>query len=324
VDDILDVVRMEDAQVKLSPRAVAPRAVAEEALSIMGQAARVKGLDLSLHVSGEVDRLVIVDDLRVRQILLALLDNAIKFTDRGRVRLDLDATDAAALRFSVIDTGTGISAEQTETLFQTFGRGDASVTRAHRGMGLGLAICKGLVELMGGRIGLDAKTTVGAAFWFELPVEAVALSEPNPAQPTALATEMEQVSGARVLLVDDHPANRELGATVLSLLGCEVILAETGLEAVAAAHEGRCDLILMDVHMPHMDGLEATRLIRALEGPAGKVPIIGMSADVLPEMEARCLAAGMDEAVGKPIQITALHDVVSRWLAHSREEAQAA
>jgi signal transduction histidine kinase/ActR/RegA family two-component response regulator len=315
VNDILDISKIEARAVELHPKPAAPRAIAQDAVAMLAEAARHKGLDLRLQVTGPVDRPVMIDDLRVRQILLNLLENAIKFTARGRVRLDLSADGADLLRFAITDTGCGVAADHAELLFKPFSQADSSASRAHGGAGLGLAISKGLAELMGGRIGMDSREGFGATFWFEIP--AVPAPEAMEAPASAAANVLGAALKARVLLVDDHPTNRELGATVLSLLGCEVVLAENGEEAVAMARDGTCDLILMDVHMPRMDGLEATRLIRALDGRAGKVPIIAVSADVLPEMEARCLAAGMVEAVGKPIQITALHGVLTKWLAQA-------
>ena len=320
VNDILDFSKMEAGEVDLSPNPVTPRAVAQDALAIVAEAARRKGLDVQLGFIGPVETPVMIDDLRVRQILLNLLSNAIKFTDKGRVRLDVQVRDegeAALLRFKVADTGVGISSDQVERLFRRFSQGDSSVSRTHGGTGLGLAICKGLTELMGGRIGVESKPGEGSAFWFEIPA-------PRAETAAVVAAPSENHAlGARILLVDDHPMNRELGATVLSLLGCEVILAENGEEGVAAAQTSGCDLILMDVHMPRMDGLEATRAIRALPGPAGQTPIIAMSADVMPEMEAACLKAGMNAAVGKPIQIQALHAVLTTWLSADREAAAA-
>jgi signal transduction histidine kinase/ActR/RegA family two-component response regulator len=312
VNDILDFSKVESGEVELSLAPVTPRSVAQDALAIVAEAARRKGLDLQLGFIGPVERPVMIDDLRVRQILLNLLSNAIKFTEQGRVRLDLQAletADATTLRFRVSDTGPGVPSEQAARLFKRFSQGDSSVSRTHGGTGLGLAICRGLTDLMGGKIGVESKPSAGAVFWFEIPARPVEGAAPEAAEPADAA-----MLNARVLLVDDHPMNRELGSTVLGLLGCEVILAENGEEAVSAAQTSGCDLILMDVHMPRMDGLEATRAIRSLGGVCAAVPIIAMSADVMPEMEAACLKAGMNAAVGKPIQISALHQVLVQWL----------
>ncbi|MDP3855430.1 response regulator [Phenylobacterium sp.] len=321
VNDVLDFSKMEAGGVELSFRPVTPRAIAQDSLAIVAEAARRKGLDLQLGFIGPVERPRMIDDLRVRQVLLNLLSNAIKFTEVGKVRLDVqvrETDDASALRFTVTDTGVGVPSDKVERLFKRFSQVDSSVSRAHGGTGLGLAICKGLTELMGGRIGVESGSRPGSVFWFEIPAPVAEV-----AAPSAVAAPAAEGLGARVLLVDDHPMNRELGATVLGLLGCEVVLAENGEEAVEAARAERCDLILMDVHMPRMDGLEATRQIRALGGPCATVPIIAMSADVMPEMEIACLKAGMNDAVGKPIQIQALHAVIAKWLEHAAAEAAA-
>jgi len=322
VNDILDFSKMEAGEVELSPAPASPRRIAQDAMAIVAEAARRKGLDLQLGFIGPVERPVLIDDLRVRQILLNLLSNAIKFTAEGRVALDVQAIerpDGLMLRFKVHDTGPGVPPEQMERLFKRFSQGDSSISRTHGGTGLGLAICRGLTELMGGTIGVDSKPGAGATFWFEIPARPV--DAPVAADEAAVD---EGPLAARVLLVDDHPMNRELGATVLGLLGCDVVLAEHGEEAVAAVQTQACDLILMDVHMPRMDGLEATRAIRALGGQHAGVPIIAMSADVMPEMEAACLKAGMNAAVGKPIQIQALHDVLAKWLPQGGSRGAAA
>jgi len=322
VNDVLDFSRMEAGGVELTPRPVSPRAMAQDSLAIIAEAARRKGLDVQLGFIGPVEQPVMIDDLRVRQVLLNLLSNAIKFTETGRVRLDVQVRDEEPgnlLRFTVTDTGVGVPGDKVERLFKRFSQVDSSASRAHSGAGLGLAICKGLTELMGGRIGVDSAPGVGSVFWFEIPVEpagSAAVGDEEPGERPDLC--------ARVLLVDDHPMNRELGATVLALLGCDVVLAENGEEAVEAARLGDCDLILMDVHMPRMDGLEATRQIRALGGASAQTPIIAMSADVMPEMKIACLKAGMNDSVGKPIQIQALHAVLAKWLARSAAAAAAA
>jgi signal transduction histidine kinase len=321
VNDILDFSKVEAGEVALDLAPAAPRAVVQDTLAIVAEAARRKGLDLQLSFIGPVDRQVMIDDLRVRQILLNLLSNAIKFTDHGRVRLEAQAIEQGermTLRFRVCDTGVGLTPDRAARLFKRFSQGDASVSRTHGGTGLGLAICKGLVELMGGRIEVENHTGAGAIFRMEI-TAAVATAQPAPA-PEQPARPL----AAKILLVDDHPANRELGATVLDILGCEVTLAENGEEAVATAASRAFDLILMDVHMPRMDGLQATRAIRALGGANATLPILAMSADVMPEMETACLEAGMNAAVGKPIQIPALHDALAKWLAHGAGPAVAA
>jgi CheY-like chemotaxis protein len=320
VDDILTFSELQSKGVELKPKPYSLGAVTQDALAIVASAAKEKRLALDLTVSGEPEAPMMIDDLRVRQILLNLLGNAIKFTDAGRVRIDLlhDAV-SQKVRFTVTDTGVGVPDDMINRLFKPFSQLDSSTTRAFGGAGLGLAIAKALVEQMGGQIGVSTGLAHGAAFWFEIP------AIPATAAETGEDEEADEAEGlsARVLLVDDHASNRELGVTVLRLLGCEVEVAEDGRQAVAALQTGLFDLILMDVHMPHMDGIEATRAIRKLGGEAARTPIIAMSADVTPEMTKRCLQAGMADTLGKPVQIADLHAMLSKWIGRSADAGEA-
>ncbi|OYW92822.1 MAG: hypothetical protein B7Z13_08930 [Caulobacterales bacterium 32-67-6] len=311
VNDILDYSRLETGEVELSLAPQTPQSIALDALEIIAPSAEAKGLEVLLEETGPTERPVLLDDLRVRQILLNLLSNAVKFTATGQVRLKVIARDQGPdvlVRFEVQDTGVGIPRELMHRLFRRFSQADSSVSRAFGGSGLGLAICKGLVEAMGGLIGVKSQPGAGSVFWFEIIADhaASAAVEAETSSPDALRR-------IRVLLVDDHAMNRDLGATVLDLLGCDVALACDGAEALEAARQGGFDAILMDIHMPVMDGVEATRQIRALDGAPGQVPIIAMSADVMPEMVERCRRAGMSDTLGKPIQIEALHATLARW-----------
>lgn len=318
VNDILDYSRLDAGEVELSLAPQIPMSVARDALEIITPAAEAKGLDIALEEAGPTDLAVMLDDLRVRQILLNLLSNAVKFTAAGQVRLKVTARDQGPdvlLRFEVHDTGLGIPRELMTRLFRRFSQADSSVSRAFGGSGLGLAICKGLVEAMGGLIGVKSQPGYGSVFWFEIVAERAAESPAaaEPASPDALGR-------VRVLLVDDHAMNRDLGATVLELLGCDVALACDGAEAVEAVQADAFDVILMDIHMPVMDGVEATRRIRALDHAAGQTPIIAMSADVMPDMLERCRRAGMNDTLGKPIQIEALHATLARWTQDARPD----
>ncbi|HZZ37390.1 MAG TPA: ATP-binding protein, partial [Caulobacteraceae bacterium] len=252
------------------------------------------------------------DDMRIRQVILNLLNNAVKFTKSGRVELLAEVVPGEHVdtaRFAVTDTGVGIPLDRRDRLFERFSQVDSTVTRSHGGTGLGLAICKGLVELMDGEIGVRSEPGKGSTFWFEVPLS----RSGSDALPDAPAVAGGPIA-ARILLVDDHPMNRELGSTLLTLMGCEVDLAEDGLQAVEAARTGAYDAILMDVHMPHMDGLAATRAIIGLGGLAAQTPIIAMTADVLPEHVARCRMAGMVDHVAKPVRPEALHAALARWV----------
>jgi signal transduction histidine kinase/CheY-like chemotaxis protein len=311
LDDILDFSKVEAGEIELSPRPASLRAVVEDVIAIVGESASSRGLTLTLTVDESLAGSHRVDDQRLRQILLNLANNAIKFTKTGGVEIAITAialVKSDRVRFAVRDTGVGIAPERMDRLFKRFSQVDGSVTRNYGGTGLGLAICKGLVDLMGGMIGVDSKLGEGSTFWFELKL-------PRVEGVSAVEAEADaEALNAHILLVDDHPANRELGAAILALLGCTVELANDGAHAVDAAGLKRFDAILMDVHMPGIDGLTATRRIRSGDTPNALTPIIAMSADVLPEQVARCLEAGMVDSVGKPIRIETLHAVLSRWI----------
>ncbi len=312
VNDILDFSRVEAGQVELLFQPTSAAAVLHDAVGIMRPEAENKGLILEVEVTDPVGGLHDLDGLRLRQVLLNLLNNAVKFTEVGRIRACLTVEPGEIedrLKFEIVDTGVGIAIEQQSRLFQRFSQVDSSASRAYGGAGLGLAISKALVELMGGKIGVDTAIGHGSAFWLEVSAPQVEAYDAGAPQPAAAP------GAARILLVDDHPMNREIGAALLTLVGCQVETADNGQQAVAMAARGGFDIILMDIHMPEMDGLAATRAIRALGGPASQAPIIAMSADALPQQVERCYAAGMVDHIAKPVQREVLYAKISRWLA---------
>lgn len=311
VNDILDFSKVEAGRIELDPKPVDLTVVCRDALAIVAEAAESKGLGLTMEVEGDVSGGHVCDDHRLCQVLLNYLNNAVKFTDAGQINLKLalaDEGDRDRVRISVADTGVGITKEAAAALFQRFSQVDSSVSRTHGGSGLGLAICKGLIEAMGGQVGVDSAPGAGSTFWLELTLERARVSAPSVEE-----DDRAEALSAHVLLVDDHPMNRELGVLMLQILGCTVDVACDGREAIEAAKTGRYDAILMDLHMPVVDGLAATRAIRAMDGPMSRAPIIAMSADVLPEQIARMREAGMVDSVGKPVKIENLHACLSRW-----------
>lgn len=317
VGDLLDVAKLDAGRLELTPEPAAPAEILRDAAAIVAPSAAAKGLALHVVVEApdEAARFEL-DPGRLRQVLLNLLANAVKFTAGGEVTARLTiGPEPGALSFEVADTGIGIAPEVQARLFQRFSQADSSIGRNFGGTGLGLAISRALVTQMGGRIGVDSAPGEGARFWFTLTAP--------PAAFAAAAADRDAAQldvAARVLLVDDHPMNRELGQTLLALAGCEVATADDGAQAVDAARNGHFDVILMDVHMPVMDGLAATRAIRTLPGPVGRTPIIALSADALPEQVARCRQAGMNDHVAKPIRGEELLAAVSRVLASASDE----
>ncbi len=317
VNDILDVSRFEAGKIQLDPRPLSAAVLLRETVAIVAPDAEAKGLALSLEIDADETALHALDESRLRQVLLNLLNNAVKFTPSGGIVARLTVTPGEAfdvLRFEVTDTGIGVAPEQQEHLFQRFTQADSSISRSFGGTGLGLAICKALVGLMDGEIGLVSAPGQGSTFWLTLPAQAAEA-------PAASDDEIQRDAAARVLLVDDHPMNRELGEAMLVLAGCEVTVAEDGDEAVRLAAQHDFDVILMDVHMPRMDGLAATRAIRALGGPRSQTPIIALTADVMPQQVERCRKAGMVDHIAKPIDRETLYRVVDHWLSRDRAAA---
>ena len=277
VNDILDFSKLEAGQVEIAPRPVSPLTVAQDALALFAPQADEKGLWLECDAEGLLPDMVMIDSDRVRQVLLNLIGNAVKFTDLGSVRLVV-AYEAKAERLCVRveDTGAGMSADQLEKLFQRFSQVDASSTRKHGGTGLGLAICKGLTEAMGGGIAATSVQGAGSVFSFHIAAPIAA------AQVEAEAVDMaglRGLDGVRVLVVDDNLVNRELARTVLENMGAEVGEAASGQAAVEAAALQPFDCILMDLRMPGLSGADALREIRAAPGPNQNVPILAFTAD---------------------------------------------
>jgi CheY-like chemotaxis protein len=243
------------------------------------------------------------DERRIAQILLNLLGNATKFTERGAITVEISRQALSEgldrIRVAITDTGIGVDQAQQGLLFQPFSQVDNGVRRNFEGAGLGLAISKALVDLMGGAIGVVSAPGAGSEFWIELPLRPTAAPVNNPVATDHADTDGH--SGGYILVVDDHAVNRQVATMILTAAGFDVEHAENGAEAVAAASAKRFDVIFMDLHMPVMDGLSACRAIRALGGAAAQTPIIAMTAAALPEDVERCLAAGMDAHIAKPI-----------------------
>jgi PAS domain S-box-containing protein len=314
VTDVLDFSKIEAGQVDLAAEPFGLEAVTDEAVAIMRAAAELKGLHLAVEAGPDLPERVVGDADRLRQVLLNLLNNAVKFTAAGGVTLSVarlpGPASAGHLRFAVRDTGIGIPPEKHDHLFRRFSQMDGTIQREYGGTGLGLAISKQLVELMGGAIGLESALGAGSTFWFTLPMPVAGPAE----QAAAPARRAEPSRSRHLLLVEDVPLNRELALAVLRDGGHRVDAVASGPEAIAAVQAGAYDLVLMDVQMPGMDGLAATRAIRALAHPCAAVPIIAMTANVLPQQVAAFREAGMNDHIGKPFKRAALFAIIDRWV----------
>jgi CheY-like chemotaxis protein len=286
--------------------------VANAVALIAAKAADV-GVRFEFHVAPEVPRHVEGDSFRLRQVLLNLASNAIKFTPAGgrvEVRVNVPPGESSLVRFEVHDTGIGIAPEMLDRIFERFTQADSSTTRRYGGSGLGLAISAQLVQLMGGRIGVESTLGRGSLFHFVLPLRPAAVAPEVPASTVRPVAAL----GLRVLVAEDNAVNRRLVAVQLGQLGCTFVMAEDGEQALKALEvEPLPDVILMDCHMPVLDGWETTRRIRgwsAEEKPvrrqASRLPIIALTAAALPEERARCREAGMDDFLAKPLKVAEL------------------
>ncbi|WP_372400116.1 ATP-binding protein [Azospirillum sp. HJ39] len=320
INDVLDLSKLEAGRLDLVSVPFRLDDLADRCVAIVRLAAEQKGLELQTSISATARGFVMGDPDRLRQILLNLLGNAVKFTDRGTVRLVVKAIDdprgkaggsgggSRICTFTVTDSGIGIAPDRQPDLFQRF----TQLERGRGGTGLGLAICRRLVELMGGEIGMESRLGAGSTFWFSLPLlqggSAAIRSDGGSlfhAEPAS--------GGLRILLAEDLAMNRDLAVTMLTKAGHRVDAVVDGTAALAAVQERPYDIVLMDVQMPVMDGLEATRRIRALPAPAGRIPILALSAGVLAVEVERCLQSGMNAHLAKPLEKAKLLAAIDRW-----------
>ena len=311
VNDVLDFSKLEAGEIRLAPRPVDMTALCREVLDLFYEQASAKGIDLTFTPSITVPDTVALDSDRLRQVLINLVGNAVKFTSQGGVMLALDYDgDTERLSASVTDTGPGISEERRSALFQRFSQIDGSSTRTFGGTGLGLAICKGLIEAMEGQIGVETSEGQGSRFWFEVPATAVDPVQAADASATVAALSL----GNRFLVVDDNRANRDLVRAILASLGAEIVEAADGLEGVKAAMELPFDVILMDMRMPGMNGEEAVAEIRR-GGPNAGCPIIAFSASADPGQMDHLRRLGFDSCLPKPFTLPDLIQAVQTALA---------
>jgi len=349
INDILDLSKIEAGQLRLEHTDFPLASVLDHVRSIVAPQAEAKGIALRVEMD-QVPLWLCGDPTRLRQALLNFAGNAVKFTERGEITLRAELLDQAGaalhLRFEVIDSGIGVAADQLPRLFEAFEQADASTTRRHGGTGLGLAITRRLARLMGGDAGADSTPGIGSRFWFTARMElghkpfalAAADGAPSSSGSAAPADGMafvgadasgtldhdhdhgraeallrEHYAGRRVLLAEDHPVNREVAVAQLEAVGLIVEIAEDGLVAVDKIRRGAFDLVLMDMQMPRLDGVAATRAIRALPGRA-TLPVIAMTANAFEQDREDCVSAGMNDFVIKPTDTDLLYAALLRWL----------
>nr|WP_259372720.1 ATP-binding protein [Schlegelella koreensis] len=315
IDDVLDLSRIEAGKLVLNVTAVDVRELAREAVEVIAATADGKPVQLRCDLDAALPATLAADPVRLRQVLVNLLHNAVKFTERGEVELRVtvvdDAPAAARLRFEVRDTGIGMTREHLDSVFDAFTQADASTSRQYGGSGLGLAIVRQLVEMMGGRIDATSEPGHGSVLAFELGLaKTVAPADAH----VAVSTPPVSLVGALVLLAEDEPVNQLVVTGMLRKLGCRVDVVSDGDAACDAVASQRYDLVLMDCHMPVTDGYDATERIRRAEA-AGKprTVIVALTADALVASRERCIASGMDDFLTKPLSLEVLRAALERW-----------
>ena len=332
INEILDLSRVESGRLALADEPFDLHAMLDGVRRIFEPSGKEKGVVIEMSVEESVHRFVRGDQGRIRQILINLAGNAMKFTERGMVMVRIiaegdDEQGRGLLRFVIRDTGIGIPSDRLGHIFEPFAQADESDSRIFGGSGLGLAICRQLVHLMGGEIGVDSRVGEGSTFWFRLPLVAVSEEEiidldRKPEQelkslgPLVFESD-ESRPGGRLLVAEDNRINQVVITKLLDRMGFDAKLVSNGVEAVEAMREERFDLILMDCHMPEMDGFAATRRIRELEPPACDTKIVAVTASALNEDRERALESGMDDFLTKPIKAGELKAMLAKWLDRS-------
>ncbi|MCP4572703.1 MAG: response regulator [bacterium] len=318
INDILDFTKIEAGKIVMASAPFPLRRAVQDVANLMAPTAQERGLDLQVSITADDDGFVVGDESRLRQIITNLVNNAVKFTDEGRVRIEAawQSTGSGHVSFAIAveDTGVGIEPDDIEELFGRFSQADSSATRLRGGTGLGLAICRQLAELMGGKVSATSEPGVGSNFLMEAML-------PESTAPTLAPVEVELVKEpvaprdhARVLLVEDNLVNQKVAMRFLAKLGHEVEVANDGEEGYAMAVAGTYDLVLMDCQMPVLDGYEATRKLRNAAGAAADVPVVALTAHAMVGDRQKCLAAGMNDYLTKPLKMATLTACIEKWV----------
>jgi len=330
INDILDFSKIEAGMMVIEKIPFELRQTIEEIRIISGGRVEEKGLDLKISVDPALPTNVVGDVVRVRQVLINLMGNAVKFTADGTIELAISQVSKSGsdlkVMFSVRDTGVGIAHDKQTTVFDHFTQADSSTTRSFGGTGLGLAICKQLVELMGGKIGVESELDVGSRFFFILNMKVAKVQNVEKAESNRNETGSVLLGSPnqdlKILLAEDNPINQVFARRVLERLGAKVSIANNGQEALDLVQQEEFDLVLMDCQMPILDGYEATRRIRTLGGSHTDLPIIALTAFAMAEDRDICLASGMDDYVTKPVDRNILKKTIGKWV--NRKAAPAA
>ena len=325
INDILDFSKIEAGQLELEQIDFGLRQQVNEVMKSLRLRAEEKGLYFKSDIAEEIGDGLVGDPVRVRQLLINLLGNALKFTREGgvelAVRLEAAEAEGVRLRFEVRDTGIGIPEEGLEDIFESFTQVDSSTTRQFGGTGLGLAICSRLSEMMGGRIWVESEEGVGSVFSFTC-CFGLGVAEADSGGVAESASERVALRPLRILVAEDNPVNLKLAVRLLEKHGHSAAIAIDGKEAVRAVEQESFDICLMDMQMPKMDGLEATEHIREIETRTGAhLPIIALTAEAMKGTEEQCLEAGMDGYISKPIRVDALFELIGRLVGDGREGA---
>jgi signal transduction histidine kinase len=322
VNDILDFSKIEAGKMTLEVGDVDLRSLVNDVVTLVSELARKKNLALSAVCAPDVPMLLRGDPVRVRQILFNLVGNAIKFTERGGVIINVARVaedgldpDVVVLRWEVQDTGIGVTSEQRARLFQAYSQAEASTARRYGGTGLGLMICRQLVEMMGGAIDVESVPGQGSTFWFTTKfLKAIERGKPDGQVQQPPGSDARQTAPLRVLVADDNEVNQVVACKFLQKLGCQAEVARNGREAVEAFERTDYDCILMDCEMPEMDGYEATREIRRRAEPRGcRVRIVALTGNTGAEDQRRCREAGMDDVLTKPLSLQVLRTKCESW-----------